>query len=246
MSNGGFIGLLYALSEWIMRFSIINLLWVIFNIPILYIVVTSLFIEQIEVLLLFIILLAILSPILLFPATTALFASVRDWIMKNEGYGELIRSFCHYYKENYKKSLLGGTIFTGIWVVWGGDLYYFMNQNMIMVYIFIILGIILYVWTINFFAVTAHYRVKLFASLKNALFITIGSPMLMIKVIMSSGIMIYMSINIFQPLLLFFTFSITAFLSFSAFYRSYLKLVEKNMYFKISEKSSIKSGEYPI
>jgi uncharacterized membrane protein YesL len=101
MNNGGFMGGLYVISEWIMRFSVVNLLWLIFNFPILYILLNMLFIEQIEMLSLFFIPFAILSPILLFPATTALFASVRDWVMKNDGHGGLLKSYWHYYKENY-------------------------------------------------------------------------------------------------------------------------------------------------
>lgn len=227
MNNSGFMGGLYVISEWIMRFSVVNLLWVIFNVPILFILLNMLLIDQMEMLVIFIIPLAILSPFLLFPATTAVFASVREWIMKNDGHGGLIKSFWHYYKENYKRSLLAGFILTGIWVIWIVDVNYFMNLNKIITAAFVVLGIILYVWTINFFSVTAHYHMKLYASLKNALLITLGSPLLFITVAITSAGVLYISTFVFQPLLVFFTCSFIAFLSFAAFYRSYLKIIEK-------------------
>lgn len=227
MNNGGFMGGFYAISEWIMRFSVVNVLWVIFNIPFLFIVLNMLLIDQLEALFSFVILLAILAPFTLFPATTALFASVRGWIMKNEQYGGLIKSYWHFYNENYKRSMLAGLILTVIWVIWLADVYFFSNVNTILTTFFIILGVVLYVWTINFFSVTVHYHMKLFESLKNALLVTVGSPVLFITVIISSVAVLYVSISVFQALLVFFTCSIIAFLSFAAFYRSYLKLVEK-------------------
>lgn len=227
MNNGGFAGGLYAISEWIMRFSVVNVLWVIFNIPFLFILFNILIIGQVEGIFFLLVPLAILAPIILFPATTALFGSVRQWIMKNEDQGGLIKSFWNYYKENYKRSLLAGFIFTGIWIVWAVDVYYFMEINTIIAAIFIVTGIILFVWTINFFSVTVHYHMKLFSSLKNALLITLGSPVLFISVVICSVSILYISIFVFQVLLLFFTCSLIAFLSFSAFYRSYLKIIEK-------------------
>src|SRR5699024_4058109 len=98
MNNGGVVGGLYALSEWSMRFSVVNILWIIFNIPFLFILLNMLFIDQVESLLFLLIILAILAPILLFPATTAVFASARDWIMKNDDHGGLIKSYWPYYR----------------------------------------------------------------------------------------------------------------------------------------------------
>lgn len=227
MNNGGFAGGLYAITEWIMRFSVVNILWGIFNIPFFFILFNMLFIDRVEDLPFFIILLAILAPFFFFPATTTVFASVREWIMKNDERGGLIKSFWSYYRENYKRSLLAGLIFTAIWLIWLIDVYYFMKVNSLIGTVFVVVGIFLFVWTINFFSVTVHYHMKLFSSMKNALLITLGSPLLFITVIMSSAAILYISIYVFQALLVFFACSLIAFLSFAAFYRSYLKLVEK-------------------
>jgi uncharacterized membrane protein YesL len=216
------MGGLYRICEWIMRFSVINLLWFAFNIPIAYIVLNIFFINEIENMVLFLIPLTILLPVLFFPATTAMFASARDWVMKEENTS--IREYWKYYKENYQKSLFGGLILTGIWAIWAVDYYYFSRENIIIMFAFLIMGIILFVFTINFFSVISHYHLKLLAALKNTLIITIGSPVLFFTILISSGIILYMTLNVFPLLFPFFTGSLVAYLSFSAFYRFYLKL----------------------
>src|SRR5699024_12459604 len=152
----------------IVRFFVVNILWIVFNIPFLFILLNVFLVYQVEGILFFLILLAILTPLLLFPATTAVFASVREWVMKKNEHGGLTKTFWVFYKESYKRSLLAGIIFTVMWIVWAFDVYFFANINTIITIIFLIMGVILFVWTINFFSVTVHYHMKLFETLKNA------------------------------------------------------------------------------
>ncbi len=227
-NKAGFMGGLYAISEWIMKFSLINLFWILFNIPIVFLLLNLLFIEQIEELPLLLIPLIILMPILFFPATTAMFGMVRGWIIKDEDSSHLFKSYWRYYKENYKRSVSSGLILTIAWMIWAVDVYYFFNNNSIMMFLFMIMGIILFVFSINHFSVTVHYHMKLFTGLKNTLLLTIGSPVLFITVAISSGVVLYVSLNVFRFFLPFLTGSLIAFLSFSAFYRNYLKITEKS------------------
>lgn len=228
-NNSGFMGALYTLSEWIMKFSVTNLLWILFNLPIVYLLFTILFMEQLEVVFLLLIPVILLLPFLFFPATTAMFAMVRDWIIKDEGINQLIKKYWGYYKENYKRSVGNGALLTAIWVIWAADVYYFYEKNTAMMILFIIMGILLLVFSINLFSVTVHFHLKFSTSLKNALLLTIGSPILFIAVAMSSGVVIYVSFNVFRFIIPFLTGSLIAFLSFSAFYRNYLKLVSKKI-----------------
>ncbi len=222
------MGGLYAISEWIMKFSLINLFWILFNMPIVYLLLNLLFIEQKEALPFLLIPIILLMPILFFPATTAMFGMVRGWISKDEGSSHLLKSYWGYYKENYKRSALIGLILTIAWMIWAADVYYFFNDNnSIMMFLFMIMGIILYVFSINLFSVTVHYHMKLFTSIKNAFLLTIGSPVLFIAVTISSGVVLYISINVFRYFLPFLTGSLIAFLSFSAFYRNHLNNIEK-------------------
>lgn len=220
--TSGVMGGFYHLCEWVMRFTVINLLWLVFNLPIVFIVLNILFIKQKEVLAFLLVPLIILLPLLFFPATTAMFASARDWVIKDEGTS--IREYWQYYKGNYKKSLLGGLVLTGAWTIWAIDYYFFSQENTIMMGIFLIMGLVLFVFTINFFSVISHYHLKLLPALKNTFLITMGSPKLFLTILISSSIIIFFSLNVFQFLFLFFTGSLIAYLSFSAFYRIYLKL----------------------
>lgn len=219
----GMMGGLYRLCEWIMRFSVINLLWIVFNIPIVFILVNILFVEQTGIIVLLLIPLLILLPLLFFPATTAMFASARDLVMKEEGVS--LRQYWSYFKENYAISLLGGLVLTVLWTIWAVDYYYFSKGNIILLGIFLIMGIVLFVFTINFFSVLSHYHMKLLPAMKNTLLITIGSPVLFLTVLISNSIILYFSIFVFKLLLPFFTGSLIAYLSFSAFYRFYLKVI---------------------
>ena len=135
------------------------------------------------------------------------------------------RSYWRYYKENYKRSALSGLILTIAWMIWAADVYYFFNDKIVyMMFLFMIMGIILFVFSINLFSVTVHYHMKLVTALKNTFLLTIGSPVLFIAVAISSGVVLYISLNVFRFFLPFLTGSLIAFLSFSAFYRNYLKL----------------------
>ena len=217
------MGGLYRLCEWIMRFSVINLLWIVFNIPIAFIVVNILFVKQTGIIVFLLIPLLILLPLLFFPATTAMFASARNLVMKEEGVS--IRQYWRYFKENYTRSLLGGLVLTVIWTIWAVDYYYFSKENIILLGIFLILGIVLFVFTINFFSILSHYHMKLLPAMKNSFLITMGSPLLFFTVLISNSIILYFSLFVFKFLLPFFTGSLIAYLSFSAFYRYYLKVI---------------------
>ena len=226
MRDSEFANGLYMISEWVMRFSVINLIWLLFNLPIIFIVVSMLFADQLNNLYLLLVLLIIFLPALLFPATAAMFASVRDWVMGKENRG-LIKSYWNYYRDNYKQSLLGGIILTSVWVIWGLDYYYFSQENIILMFTFVILGVILFIYTMNFFSIIAHYNIGLGTMLKNTLLITIGSPLLSLSIFVSSGIILILSSR-FWFLMPFFTWSILAFISFSVFYRLYIKLITRH------------------
>lgn len=216
------MGGLYASSEWIMKFAFTNLFWILLNLPIAFLLLNMLFVERLKDLFYFVIPIAILMPVFFFPATTAMFGVVRGWIIKNEDSGQIFRPFLRFYKENYKRSLVNGLFLTVVWLIWAVDLYYFYTNNKMMVIFFIVLGVLLFVFTINLFSVTVHYHMKWLPSLKNTFLITIGSPMVFLAVALSSGIILYISLIVFTFLLPIVTGSLIAFLSFSAFYRNFL------------------------
>ena len=77
----GFFGKVHFISEWIMRFSFTNILWLLFNLPIVYFVLKIIYAETFAELQMLIVTVAILAPFILFPATAAMFGVVRNWII---------------------------------------------------------------------------------------------------------------------------------------------------------------------
>nr|WP_263323352.1 DUF624 domain-containing protein [Neobacillus sp. Marseille-Q6967] len=220
--SSGVMGGLYRICEWIMRFAVINLVWLVFNIPIIFILLNMVLADRHGVLVLLAVPLVLLLPVLFFPATTAMFAAARNLVMNEEGTS--IGGYWKFYKENYKKSFLGGLLLTSAWLIWAVDYYYFSQENVILMAGFLIMGVLLYVYTINFFSVISHYHLTLWPALKNTLVITIGSPVIFFTVLISNGIILYLGLFTFQFMLPFFTGSLIAYLSFSSFYRFYLKV----------------------
>jgi uncharacterized membrane protein YesL len=223
-----FMGGLYTVSEWVMRFTVINVLWLLFNLPVVFFGGNLLLAEGQAEMILYATITVVLAPFVFFPATAAMFALARDWIIENEG-TSLFLSYVNYYKQNYRKSLLGGFLFSGLWVILIVDFLFLKDTSMILAFVFIVFGLILYVMTINFFSVNAHYDMKLRVLLKNTFLITVGSPVLLLAVLFSGLVLLYASIKGPLFLLLFFTGSLIAFLAFSAFYRLYLKVTAREI-----------------
>ncbi len=221
------MGGLYLIAEWGMKFSVTNLLWILFNLPIVLLVLVFLMMQQVQGWLVLVIVLFFMLPLLFFPATTAMFAIVRDWIIKDEDGHKLFKSYWKYYRENYIRSMANGFVLTSVWLVMLGDIYYFMDKSLIVALLLMIMTIILFVFTINLFSVTVHYHMTFLKAMKSTFVTTIGSPVLFLAVAISCGTVLYMSLHVVRYLLPFLTFSFLAYLSFSAFYRNYLKVNDK-------------------
>lgn len=224
MRESGIMGGLHYLSVWIMRLGMINILWFLSNLPIMIISFILLFAEDMGVVLVLCLLLFILAPIMLFPSTAALFSSVREWLVMKEDHPPLFSSFIRFYKENYKKSFAAGCMLSLLWLIWLVDYYYFSQKNVILFMVFMMMGIMLFVVTINYFSVNAHYNMTVLGTLKNALILTVGRPVLTIIIVLSSLLIGYTSLVKVPPLIPFFSMSLIAFISFSSFYSYYLKV----------------------
>jgi len=211
------MGGLYRVSEWIMRFSVTNILWLLFNLPIVYVSFGLLYAEDMTQLIFAFITISILSPIFFFPATTAMFGVVRRWVMGDES-ASLVKSFWKFYKENYKKSLLGGLILVPIWIVWIVD-YFYLSQFIPNLFIVFVVGIVfLSIFTIHFFANLVHFELKLMTLIKNSFFLTIGKPFLTLALAITNGTVFFVSFYIFTFAIPFFMGSVASYLSFVAFY----------------------------
>jgi uncharacterized membrane protein YesL len=223
MEMGGIMGGFYRISEWIMRFSVTNLLWIIFNIPVVFFAFNLLFVESVEQLIAVMLPIVVLAPFVLFPATAAMFSVVRKWIMGDTDV-PLIKSFWRGYKSNYKQSMLGGLVIVPLWGIFVFDfIFYAMEVSSLLRYLFIVLGVILLAFTFNFFSMTVHFHMKFWAIMKNSALISIGRPLISVGMVLVNGMLLYISFTTFTWLLPFFTGSLAAYVSFLGFYHVYNK-----------------------
>lgn len=227
MPVSGFMGGLYTITDWVMRLSILNTLWIVNNLPILFILFLMALSTSNSVIIVLAIPLAFLLPILFFPATTAAFATVRDWIMKNE-LPSLSKGYWGHLKSYYKNGVLSGIALTSVWIVWLIDYYYIRSLNDLLGVILFIIGLLLFAYTIIFFCLSVHYHMGIKELFKNAFFVTVGSPLLLVGILVINFSLLFMSTR-FLFLLPIFTISMSIFLSFFAFYRFTLKVGKKGL-----------------
>ncbi len=168
--------------------------------------------------------LVLLMPILFFPSTAAMFASVRQWVIHGT-ISPLLGSYWTYFNESYKKSFLGGIILTGVWGILIADTYYFIAENSMLLYAVIVMGVLLFTYTMNFLSVLVHYDLKLGMLLRNALLVTVGNPVLVLLITSGSILILYASFYILLFLLPIFTGVFISYLSFFLFHKMYLNVI---------------------
>ncbi|MDO3410904.1 DUF624 domain-containing protein [Saccharibacillus sp. CPCC 101409] len=230
MEFRGLTGGIYRLTEWIMRLSGTNILWVICSLPFLFIVYMRLAIqpEFVNEALTLNWALGILAPVTLFPATSAMFTVVRKWVM-GEPDVKIMRTFFRGYKDNYKQSLVGGIFYTILFVVMYVDITVYMVQfrNLqLFGILMLILMILLFVSLFNFFSMVTHYHMKIGGILKNAILLTLLRPFRVFSTLLGAVAVLYIGWRM-PVLYFFFAGSIMAWFAFFNFYATFLKMQEQ-------------------
>ncbi|WP_420829226.1 YesL family protein [Aquibacillus albus] len=211
-----------------MRLSFINLIWIVFNFPIVYLVITLYVAKDLESLLTLGISIVVLIPFILFPSTLAMFAEMRKIIMKQNN-SSTIKSFWKSYRENYKTSVLCGSLLLIVWIIFVIDYYYFVFQvNELFKYVFFFLLIYLVAFTLHVISYNIHFKTKLINSFKKVVFITFGYPFLSFGIAIFTFLLVYISFNVYTFFILFFMGSLISLVSFSSFYWLYIKVVTKS------------------
>ncbi|MBM7603845.1 putative membrane protein YesL [Metabacillus crassostreae] len=211
--------------EWFARFAVLNLLWVIFNLPISILVISLALTNQVAVIVTTWFIIALLAPFFFFPATTAMYAVVRKWILGERDLS-VIRSYWGYYRENYKRSLASGALLVPIWIICVLDIYYFFQLNLIVSIILIFMLIFLFIYTTNLFAINVHFSISFKSALRNALSFTLIKPFNSLVIAIINLIILYLSLTSYTFLLPFFTGSTIAFLSYYIFNQKFSKVQE--------------------
>lgn len=221
-----FLGRVQPVFEWIINLATLNLTWLVFILPIAYLSLLLVLVEDFSQMILLLISIIVLSPVLLFPATTALFGVVRKWFMKEDI--KIIRSFWKYYKENYKRSFLGGLFISFLWLIGSVDYLYFKNTSPFINFLFLFILALLLLYTLYFFSDTVHTESKLSQSLKNVLIISITNPVFSFGIIILCIFIIYISFTYFPFLLLLFTGVFVAILSYYGYHKIFTTITRMN------------------
>lgn len=238
MEMRGLMGGLYRISEWIMRLSFINILWLVFSLPFVIISFMQVLVmgtmdepplRNVYDLISWMLIPLVLAPFTIFPATSAMFAVARKWVMGDEDV-PLFRTFFQNYKSTYKKAMIGGLVLCFMLVVILVNLQFYSEQTSFLAglrYLFIALLAILAATIINFMAFLSHFEMKLLMLLRNSVFFTIGRPLTSLYLLVSCGAIVYFSFFRFQFLIPFFMGSLMAVCSFWGFYRVVRKIQER-------------------
>lgn len=226
---GGF----YRISEWIMRFSVTNVLWLLCSSPFFFFLLVKLLVMQQNFLNESITMnwmMGIVAPFTLFPATAAMFSVARKWVM-GETDVKLLGTFFKSYKENYKQAMVGGIFYTLLFVIMYVDYTVYMTQLKSFQAIgFVMLGflIVLFVSLFNFFSMVSHYHMKTVQLVKNSILLTLLRPLRIIMTTVVSGAILYFSLFKWPFLLIFFSGAIIAYYAFFNFYAVFQKMQEQH------------------
>lgn len=229
MEFRGIMGGFYRISEWIMRFSAINLLWVICSFPVFFLLLTGLQVQSVEEMYSILILMAALSPFTLIPASAAMFAVARKWVTGNEDV-PLFKTYFISFKENYVASMLGGLIYMLLGIVLIVNYRFYLGQEgnlKLLSILFVTFGAVLFASMFNFLCIQVHLHMKLLQVVKNSILITIGQPVRTILMMVSNGFIIWVSFFQFTFLIPFFMGSLIAYLTFWHFHMGFVKIQEK-------------------
>lgn len=231
----GMMGGFYKITEWIMRLAVINLLWIACSIPFIVFVFPVLFTPQsstepTDLLKQGLLLLALIAPFTLIPASSAMFSVARKWVTGDEDV-PLLKTFFRSYKQNYLQSMLGGFIFVILAVILAVNMTFYsttLKSFSFLVYLFIVLFVFLIAAFFNFLSILAHFHMKLWQMIKNSILLTLGNPIQSIGILAVNMFIVYIGYALGKGFMyLFFSGSLIAYSSFWQFNRNLTKIQTK-------------------
>ena len=217
----------HQICEWIMRFSVANFMWVVSISPLVLMVVFAVMADQQAVWVVTFAAAVTAGPFLFFPATAALFASVRDFIIK-EADIHPVKDYFRHFRNNYRQAMLAGFILTALWAVWAVDYYYLMTFDHFLLVTFAFFGIPLYLFSVYVLMVMSHFHTSMKDIYRRAFYFTFGAPLTSLLILSLTLMLIFISLSGWMFLLVIFGGSMIAFISFSTFYKKILKLQQQH------------------
>ncbi|MED5019676.1 DUF624 domain-containing protein [Paenibacillus chibensis] len=228
MEFKGAMGGIYRITEWITRFAYSNILWLLCSSPFFFFLVTKMLVTGANESLQMNWAMGIVAPFTLFPATAALFAVVRKWVMGDPDV-KIFSLFFRSYKENYKQSMIGGIFYVLLLVIMLVDYTVYMTQlsNLqIIGIVMLVLLIVLFVSLFNFFSMIVHYHMGILQILKNAVLITIIRPLRVITTVLGSVVVLFVGSK-YPAIIFIFGGSLIAYWAFFNFFATFNKMQEQ-------------------
>ena len=164
----------------------------------------------------------------IFPATTAMFAVVRK-LIKDEEHFKIFPTFWTLFRTDFLKANGFGLIFLIVAYFFYFD-FYFLQMNsgkfqfLFPVLIFVLISGILTL--LFFFPVYAHFNLSFFQYIKQSFLIAITSPIEVIAIGASAGI-IYMNAIIFPGIIPLFTGSVFSYLATLISFRAFSRIEKR-------------------
>lgn len=223
----GIMDSLLKTSEWLMRLVWINTIWLLFNIPVVYLLLDIVFRNSAEEAFTLLIFVIVLIPFLSFPATTAMFALMRRWIM-GKGTNRLFSHYWKFYKQNYFRSIIASIPFMLLWFLWVMNYRFtIVEVGSLIFYVYLFVAIIFFTLTNYSFADRVHFEIGLFASLQKTVFMTIFYIHYTLGAACATIIVVGLLYVVHPILLVLFVGSTISYIYFFAYYQIYLKAKDK-------------------
>lgn len=166
---------LYELSRLIFRFTLINLLWIVVNLPVFIVMLQIALTTEVSNLFVLLPLASLLLPVFFFPGTHALIDSARALIKEDASFKPL--SFFGYYKESFKKSFITGMVYTSLLTVGGYVFFLVYRSYFILSIVLIVLFFYLSIMVFYFLYLDAHYDMPIMWKVKQTTVFILKHPL---------------------------------------------------------------------
>lgn len=186
----------YSFLEKITNFFLLNLIWLLLSLPL----------------------------ITLFPATTAMYAVLRDWVQgKDSG---VVKPFFQYFKSNFKHSFFYGILWFIILYIFYIDLViiseFESSTYLLLTSLLFVIGLLVAFNTAFIIPVMVHFKLSFWGHIKHAfLFSIMYFPTTLLCLLIIVGMIISV---LYLPALLFIIFSIGSYIIFRLCYRTFQKV----------------------
>ncbi|OJF92764.1 DUF624 domain-containing protein [Alkalibacterium sp. 20] len=166
---------LYELSILISRFTLVNVLWIIVNLPVFIVLIQIGLTTEPSNLFVLLPLLSLFLPILFFPGTHALISSVRELIIEDAPFNPI--TFFKDYKKGFKKSFLIGMVYTSLLTVGGYVFFITYQSNLILSIILVVLFFYLSIVVFYLLYLDAHYNMSMGWKIKQTTVFILKHPL---------------------------------------------------------------------